>query len=86
MGLLQASKGLAGGAVEVTVTHMTPPDNRQTMESGIATGAALTQSSNPLYHCNLNFSNDSAFAACALSTMVKLSLTIKQEQDLQCRQ
>ena len=32
---------------------MTPPESRQTTDNGMATGAALTQSSIPRYHCSL---------------------------------
>ncbi len=33
---------------------MIPPESRQTMDKGMATGAALTQSSIPRYHCSLS--------------------------------
>ena len=64
--VVQARSGQAAGVAELT--HMTPPDSRQTIDSGIATGAALTQSSNPRYHCNLESSSTSTPAATELCT------------------
>ena len=48
---------------------MIPPDSRQTIDRGMATGAALTQSSNPLYHCNLGASK----IECQLHVALKAS-------------
>ena len=64
---------------------MTPPDSRQTIDSGIATGAALTQSSNPRYHCNLSVSPTSMPAASELwaNDLTQVQLRSKSRD---CRQ
>ena len=37
----------------VEAAYMMPPDSKHAIDSGIATGAAFTQSSMPRYHCSL---------------------------------